>query len=72
MIVNISATGTIHGTKAETENGAGRSEDTSVTTLRGDLLLLVLVLVLVLVIILLLVFICVRVLFPVLSSTDHS
>ena len=66
MIVNISATGTIHGTKAETENGAGRSEDTSVTTLRGDLLLLVLV------IILLLVFICVRVLFPVLSSTDHS
>ena len=43
-----------------------RSEDTSVTTLRGDLLLLVLV------IILLLVFICVRVLFPVLSSTDHS
>jgi hypothetical protein len=29
------ATGTIHGTKAETENGAGRSEDTSVTTLRG-------------------------------------
>ena len=68
MIVNISATGTIHGTKAETENGAGRSEDTSVTTLRGDLLVLVLVLV----IILLLVFICVRVLFPVLSSTDHS
>ena len=66
MIVNISATGTIHGTKAETENGAGRSEDTSVTTLRGDLLLLVLV------IILLLVFICVRVLFPVLSGTDHS
>ena len=37
IIIIVSATGTIRGTKVETGE-SGRSEDTSVTTLQGELL----------------------------------